>query len=108
MKKGTLLKVTTKTFEDVCGEVLYEVVETGLLAPEKERKAAGIKDGVKCVMLGGSGPAARPGWTIIDSEDAINRNIKDDKANLAAFRCIDMLNGSPQGNLSFCFTDIKR
>jgi hypothetical protein len=77
MDKGTLLKVKTKTFQDVCGECLYEVVATGLPAPEKERKAAGIMDGVKCVMLGGSGPAARTGWSVIDSEAAIQRNIKE-------------------------------
>ena len=55
------------------GDVLYEIVDTGLQAPERERK--GKTDGVKCVMLGGSGPAARSGYTVTDSEDHIRRDM---------------------------------
>lgn len=75
LKKGTLIRVQTKTKEDVFGECLYEIAETGLAAPEKERREAGEKDGVKCVMLGGSGPAARKGFTIIDSNAKIEHEI---------------------------------
>ncbi len=77
MKKGTLLKVRTKTQDDVCGECLYEIIATGLPAPEKNRRAAGETDGVRCRMLGGSGPAARPGWEVQDSEWNIQRDIKN-------------------------------
>jgi len=77
LEKGTLIRVQTRTKEDVFGDCMYEVVETGLDAPEPERKAAGIKDGVKCVMLGGSGPAARKGFVVIDSDEAIRRNIAE-------------------------------
>jgi hypothetical protein len=72
--KGTYLKVKTTTQEDVCGVCLYQVMEDGLEAPEPDRK--GQMDGVKCVMLGGSGPAARPGWAVIDSVAKIQREIK--------------------------------
>lgn len=73
LSKGTLLRVRTKTLQDVFGEVLYEVTEAGLKAPEKERE--GQMDGVKCVMLGGSGPAARKGYTVLDSEFEIMKNV---------------------------------
>ena len=76
LKKGDCLKTKTKTQGDVFGTVIYRVEEVGLLAPEKARRAAGAKDGVKCVMLGGSGPAARSGMTVLDSVHAIKRNIK--------------------------------
>jgi hypothetical protein len=61
----------------VFGTVVYRVVETGLPAPEKERREAGAMDGVKCEMLGGSGLSARRGMTVIDSEEAIAANVKD-------------------------------
>jgi hypothetical protein len=73
ISKGTLLKVRTKTRQDTFGEVLYEVTEIGLPAPEKGRE--GQMDGVKCVMLGGSGPSARKGYTVPDSEFEIQKNI---------------------------------
>lgn len=73
MTKGTLIKVKTKTVDDIFGEVVFEIVETGLPAPEKER--AGQMDGVKCVMLGGSGRAARKGYTVTDSEAQIAQDI---------------------------------
>jgi len=70
---GMLLKVKTRTKDDVFGEVVWEVVEVGLPAPEPHRR--GLKDGIKCVMLGGTGPSARKGYTVVDSEDEIRRNI---------------------------------
>jgi 2-keto-3-deoxy-L-rhamnonate aldolase RhmA len=72
IEKGVLLRVQTTTKEDVFGECLYEVTEVGMDCPE-----TGKKDGVRCVMLGGSGPAARTGFTVQDSETAINRNIAE-------------------------------
>ena len=75
IKTGMLLKVKTKTLEDVFGECVYEVVETGLPATEPHRR--GINDGIKCVMLGGSGPSARKGLVLFDSEEDINKWITD-------------------------------
>lgn len=72
---GTLIQVKTRTKNDVFGEVVYEIVQVGLPAPEKHRK--GINDGVKAVMLGGNGPSARKGYTVYDSEEAIRRNIAE-------------------------------
>lgn len=74
IEAGVLLKVQTTTKDDVFGEVLWEVLEVGLNAPEKER--AGEKDGVKCVLIGGSGPAARKGFTVIDSEAHIMADVE--------------------------------
>ena len=76
LQVGDCLRVQTKTQDDVFGTVIYRVDEVGLPPPEKERREAGSMDGVKCTMLGGSGPAARPGMTIIDSTKAISRNVK--------------------------------
>jgi hypothetical protein len=73
--KGMLLKVRTKTLQDVFGECVYEVVETGLPSQEPHRK--GIKDWVKCEMLGGSGLSARKGLVLFDSEEDINQWIAD-------------------------------
>ena len=58
LEKGTVIRVQTRTKEDVFGDVMWEIVETGLSSPEAGRKG---KDGVKCVMLGGTGPSARKG-----------------------------------------------
>ena len=72
---GMLFKVKTKTLQDVFGECVYEVVETGLPAREPHRK--GMKDWIKCVMLGGSGPSAHAGLVLFDSEADINQWIAD-------------------------------
>jgi len=72
---GTLIKVKTRTLKNVFGEVVWEVVDVGLPAPEPHRR--GMRDGVKCIMLGGSGPAARKGYTVIDSENQIRKNIEE-------------------------------
>lgn len=73
LEKGTLLKTKTRTLENTFGEVVWEVVETGLKAPEKERE--GQMDGVKCIMMRGTGPSARAGFSVIDSEWQIGRDI---------------------------------
>ena len=75
LTKGTLLKCKTTTLQNVFGEVVYEITQTGLDAPEPERKAQGIKDGVVATMLGGSGPSARKGFTVVDSEWSIGKDI---------------------------------
>ena len=76
LKLGNYIRVQTKTQNDVFGVCLYRVDEVGLPAPEKQRRKAGVMDGVKCTMLGGSGPAARAGMTLNDSQAAIAANIK--------------------------------
>jgi hypothetical protein len=73
MEKGMLLKSVTKTKNDVFGTCIWEIVEVGLPAPEVER--AGQKDGIKVKLLSGSGPSAKPGFTLIDSEWNIGRDI---------------------------------
>jgi hypothetical protein len=73
LEKGTLIKVKTKTLQDIFGEVVYEITETGLPAPEKDRK--GKMDGVKAVMLGGNGLSARRGYVVFDSEWKIQQDI---------------------------------
>jgi hypothetical protein len=76
VEQGQILKVKTETKNDVFGTCWYEVVETGLPSPEKAKREAGVKDGVKCVLLAGSGPAARPGYSVIDSQERITANMK--------------------------------
>ena len=73
INKGDCLKVKTKTLHDVFGTCFYEVVATGLMAPETGREKA--MDGVKCVMLGGNGPSARQGFVVMDSQMHIAADI---------------------------------
>lgn len=73
LKKGSLLESKTNTKDDVFGKVLWEVAETGLPAPERERK--GQMDGVQCIMVGGTGPSARKGYMVLDSEAKIAQDI---------------------------------
>ena len=74
IEKGMLLKCKTNTKNDMFGTVVWEVQETGLKAPELER--ADQMDGVKVIMLGGSGASAREGLVCVDSEYHIQRDIK--------------------------------
>jgi len=101
LKPGDCLRVQTKTQDDVFGTVIYRVEEVGLPPPERERREAGAMDGVKCTMMGGSGPAARPGLTIMDSTKAISRNVKAGITDIIsaeeAERCVAQLSKSGGG-----------
>jgi len=100
MEKGTLLKTKTKTLNDVFGEVVWEVVETGLPAPEKERK--GQMDGVRCEMVGGTGPSARAGFQVLDSEARIMDDIASGVTNVVPVsereRVLNMFRKQKDGN----------
>lgn len=73
LNTGDCIKVKTRVKNDTFGTCFYEILETGLPAPEKGRENE--TDGVKAMMLGGSGPAAREGLTVIDSQWNIGREI---------------------------------
>jgi len=77
LKPGDCIKVKTKTLKDVFGECVYKTMAVGLSSPNKDKRAAGVMDGIKFMMLGGSGPSARYGLVIIDSEPVVAQNIKD-------------------------------
>ena len=66
LEVGTLIQVKTKTKDNTFGEVVYEIVETGIV------QKGGASDMVKAVMLG---PSARKGYTVFDSEANIRRDI---------------------------------
>ena len=73
LKVGDCLRVQTTTVQDVFGVCYYEILETGLPAPEAHRQ--GQMDGVKARMMGGSGPSAREGLVIRDSQERIGSDI---------------------------------
>jgi len=73
LSPGQFIRVETKTKDDVFGTCVYEVKETGLKCPCK----CGADDGIKFVMLGGSGPAARAGYPVHDCAKVVQQNIKD-------------------------------
>ena len=76
LKQGTLIRVQTKTKEDVFGDCLFEIVETDISMSNPSGGDATITDGVKCVMLGGSGPSARKGFVVMDRASVIEANIR--------------------------------
>lgn len=97
VKAGDCIRVQTRTLEDVFGVCYYEILETGLPAPEKERQ--GEMDGVKALMLGGSGPAAREGLTIIDSQHKIGGEIAAGIIEVMdKERALRLLNATPKQN----------
>ena len=74
LKKGQCLLVKTTTKNDVFGTVLYRIDEVNMNMPD------GKNDGIRLVMLGGSGPAARGGMVIRDRMDAILDLFRTQKA----------------------------
>jgi hypothetical protein len=74
LKVGDCIRVQTKTRDDVFGVCFYEILETEIKPPERGREKE--TDGIKAVMLGGSGPAAREGVVIYDSWLKISQEIK--------------------------------
>jgi len=77
--KGTLLRVKTKTkaAENPFGDCLYEVDQVSLEIRDSADPKRTRKDGVRCVMLGGTGPSARKGFVVIDTAEKIQKDIKD-------------------------------
>lgn len=69
VKIGDYIKVKTTTLEDVFGNCVYKI--TG---PDIETKE-GTK--TKCILLHGTGKAAKPGLVIFDSLEVIDENIKN-------------------------------
>ena len=60
---GTFLRVTTKTKDDVFGICFYEITDC-------------LDNGsVKCVMVGGTGKAARVGYVVMDTQQKIQQDI---------------------------------
>ena len=70
MKKGTFIKVKTITKNDVFGTCIYEITETDMPCPYCKGQ-----DGLRAVMLGGTGPSARAGLVIGDCEKKIQQDI---------------------------------
>lgn len=70
LKVGDLFKTKTTTKNDVFGTVVWRVEEIGKKCPDCKGD-----DAVKCVMVSGTGPAARPGYPVIDCLQNIERNI---------------------------------
>jgi len=78
IKTGVYFKAKTTTKDDVFGDCIWRVVEDGLMPPEEERREA-HSDGVKCILIGGTGPAARlkRGLSLRDSVWKINIDISN-------------------------------
>ena len=70
LKVGDCIKVKTHTNLDVFGECVYRVTEVGVGCPHCK-----TQDGIKFVMLGGSGPAARPGFPVVDCPNRIRNDM---------------------------------
>jgi hypothetical protein len=94
---GQCIRVQTKTLQDVFGVCYYEIMETGLQAPEKERKDQ--MDGIKCRMLGGSGPSAREGMVIHDSWYKMSGEIASGIIEIMSKeQAMKLLNATPRSN----------
>jgi len=78
LQVGQFIQVQTKTRDDIFGDCIYEVLETGLPAPQRARREAGMMDGIRCRLLGGSGPSAmaRAGTEIVDSQEKIGQEME--------------------------------
>ena len=77
LQVGDFIKVKTKTLRNVFGECVYKVLEVDLPSLEKSSREVGIKNGIRFMMMGGTGPSARRGLEVVDSEERISQNIKD-------------------------------
>ena len=98
LKVGDCIRVQTKTQNDVFGVCYYEIMEVGLPAPEKER--AGEMDGIKARMMGGSGPSAREGLVIHDSQFKIGGEITSGIVEVMSRQQAEkLLRATPQKNI---------
>ena len=70
---GRYISVKTKTKDDVFGECLYQI--TGPIVDRQTPQ--GVKKFIKVVMLGGTGPSARPGMVLWDELEGLEKNIQD-------------------------------
>jgi hypothetical protein len=98
LEVGQCIRVQTKTLQDVFGVCYYEVLETGIQAPEADRKDK--MDGIKVKMLGGSGPSAREGIVLHDSWHKISGEIASGIIEvMSKEQAVKLLNATPKTNL---------
>lgn len=71
LKVGDCFKTKTTTKDDVFGTVVWRVESMGRKCPTCKGN-----DAVKCVLVSGTGPAARPGYPVIDCLQVIEDNIR--------------------------------
>lgn len=83
---GTYIKVKTRfgfnknENESPFGTCVWQIVETGFDCPESWRHKDGEsppQDGIKCVLIGGTGESARAGYTVFDSVMSVEKNIQE-------------------------------
>jgi hypothetical protein len=97
LEVGQCIRVQTKTLQDVFGVCYYEVTETGIQAPEQDRKDQ--MDGIKVKMLGGSGPSAREGIVIHDSWHKISGEIASGIIEvMSREQAMKLLRATPRNN----------
>ena len=77
MNKGEYISVETTTINDSFGKVIYRIEETGRVCTE-----CSDKDGIKAMMLGGSGPSARKGHVVTDCAKKIKREINEKRTEI--------------------------
>ena len=70
LKVGDCIKVKTKTLNDVFGEVVYRVKQLDVHCPDCKEPHA-----ILFTMLGGSGPAARAGYPVVDCPKRIRQDL---------------------------------
>lgn len=99
VKVGDCIRVQTTTLQDVFGVCYYEILEIDLPAPEAHRQ--GQMDGVKARMLGGSGPSAREGVVIHDSQEKIGSEVASGIIEVMSKEKAEMLlRATPKSNPS--------
>ena len=79
IKEGVYFSCQTRTQGDTFGDCIWKVIESGLNNP-----LTGKPDGtgVKCKLLGGSGPAASSGRVVMDTVDSILSGIEAGTNNI--------------------------
>jgi len=76
IKAGEYMLIKTTTKDDVFGDVIWRCDAVNVPLPD------GKKTGLKFTMMGGTGPSARQGLVVVDSEKNIEANLKSGIAKI--------------------------
>jgi hypothetical protein len=86
IEEGMYIQVKTRDSlngESVFGTCLYKIEKTGIRIENKNGVLL-AKDGVRAIMLGGSGPSAREGYAVVESAKSILDDIKSGTTSIIA------------------------
>lgn len=96
LRAGDCFSIKTKTKDDLFGDCIWKVSQIGM--PNKP-------DVIVCVLVGGTGKSARPGYTVMESKTSLHRQFASGAAKLVDEATAQKFSSKPAATSGICELD---